>query len=86
MKGADRASACVSNRRPRTTSAFSEAKKLYNDFNKATDIGRVAEKLKNDALRSTDVSEANIGGYTSGDLNVVGGLRGKANEAYTPVS
>lgn len=59
-----------------------EAKKLYNDFNKATDIGRVAEKLKNDALRSTDVSEANIGGYTSGDLNVVGGLRGKANEAY----
>lgn len=59
-----------------------EAKKLYNDFNKVTDIGRVAQQLKNDALRSTDVSDTNIGGYTDGDLNVVGGLRGKANEAY----
>jgi type IV secretion system protein VirB5 len=59
-----------------------QAKDLYRDLNKATDIGGLANQLKNDALRATDVSSTNIDGYTSGDLNVVGGLRGRANEVY----
>lgn len=60
----------------------SEAQKLYNDFNKATDIGAQAQRLKNDMLRGSNVSSGNLDGYTNGDLNVVGGLRGKANEIY----
>lgn len=65
-----------------TLQQVNEAKKLYQDLNKATDIGRIAQSLKNDALRATDVSSANLDGYTSGDLNVVGGLRGRANDVY----
>lgn len=61
---------------------LNQAKDLYRDLNKATDIGNLANSLKNDVLRGTDVSEANIAGFTSGDLDVVGGLRGKAQEAY----
>ena len=59
-----------------------EAQKLYQDLNKATDIGAVAQRLKNDVLRTSNVSSSSLGGYTNGDLNVVGGLRGKANEVY----
>lgn len=59
-----------------------EAQKLYRDLNKATDIGAQAQRLKNDLLRGSDVSSGNLDGYTNGDLNVVGGLRGKANEIY----
>lgn len=59
-----------------------EAKALYRDLNKMTDIGATAERLKNDVLRASNVSSSNLEGYTSGDLNVVGGLRGKANEVY----
>src|SRR3546814_15659084 len=44
-----------------------------------TDIGNVANQLKNDVLRTSNVSSSSLDGYTSGDLNVVGGLRGKAN-------
>lgn len=65
-----------------TKQQIDEAQKLYQDLNKATDIGRIAQSLKNDALRTTDVSSTNIDGYTSGDLNVVGGLRGRANDVY----
>lgn len=59
-----------------------QAKDLYRDLNKATDIGGLANQLKNDALRGMDVTSTNIDGYTSGDLNVVGGLRGRANDVY----
>ncbi len=60
----------------------SEAQKLYRDLNKATDIGAQAQRLKNDLLRGTNVSSSNLDGYTSGNLDVVGGLRGKANDVY----
>ena len=59
-----------------------EARALYRDLNKATDIGNVANQLKNDVLRASNVSSSSLDGYTSGDLNVVGGLRGKANDVY----
>jgi type IV secretion system protein VirB5 len=59
-----------------------EAQKLYQDLNKATDIGNIANRLKSDVLRTSNVSSNSLGGYTTGDLNVVGGLRGKANEVY----
>lgn len=59
-----------------------EAQKLYQDLNKATDIGAVAQRLKNDVLRTSNVSSSNLDGYTNGNLDVVGGLRGKANEVY----
>src|SRR3546814_5989214 len=59
-----------------------EARALYRDLNKMTDIGNVANQLKNDALRTSNVSSSSLDGYTSGDLHVVGGLRGKANDVY----
>lgn len=59
-----------------------EAQKLYQDLNKATDIGAVAQRLKNDVLRTSNVSSSSLDGYTSGNVNVIGGLRGKANEVY----
>src|SRR3546814_397503 len=57
-----------------------EARALYRDLNKMTYIGNVANQLKNDVLRTSNVSSSSLDGYTSGDLNVVGGLRGKAND------
>lgn len=59
-----------------------EAQKLYQDLNKMTDIGNVAQQLKNDVLRTSNVSSSSLDGYTNGDLNVIGGLRGKANDVY----
>lgn len=59
-----------------------EAQKLYQDLNKATDIGAVAQRLKNDVLRTSNVSSSSLDGYTSGNVNVIGGLRGKANDVY----
>ena len=59
-----------------------EAQKLYQDLNKMTDIGNDAQQLKNDVLRTSNVSSTSLDGYTNGDLNVVGGLRGKANDVY----
>lgn len=59
-----------------------EAQRLYQDLNKMTDIGNVAQQLKNDVLRTSSVSSNSLDGYTNGDLNVVGGLRGKANDVY----
>lgn len=64
------------------TEQLNEAKALYRDLNKATDIGNVANQLKNDVLRTSDLSSGSLDGYTSGDLNVVGGLRGRANDVY----
>src|SRR3546814_948577 len=60
----------------------SDLRALYRDLNKMTDIGNVANQLKNDVLRTSNVSSSSLDGYTSGDLNVVGGLRGKANDVY----
>src|SRR3546814_20509173 len=48
-----------------------EARALYRDLNKMTDIGNVANQLKNDVLRTSNVSSSSLDGYTSGDLNVV---------------
>lgn len=59
-----------------------EAQKLYQDLNKATDIGAVAQRLKNDVLRTSNVSSSSLDGYMNGNVDVVGGLRGKANEVY----
>lgn len=59
-----------------------EAQRLYQDLNKMTDIGNVAQQLKSDVLRTSDVSSGSLDGYTNGDLNVIGGLRGKANDVY----
>lgn len=61
---------------------INEAQRLYQDLNKMTDIGNVAQSLKNDVLRTSNVSSGSLDGYTNGDLNVVGGLRGKANDVY----
>lgn len=61
---------------------INEAQRLYQDLNKMTDIGNVAQSLKNDVLRTSNVSSSSLDGYTTGDLNVVGGLRGKANDVY----
>jgi type IV secretion system protein VirB5 len=33
-------------------------------------------------LRTSDVSSSSLDGYTSGNVDVVGGLRGKANDVY----
>lgn len=59
-----------------------QAQTLYRDLNKMTDIGDVASQLKNDVLRTSNVSSSGLDGYTNGDLNVIGGLRGKANDVY----
>lgn len=63
-------------------SQIREAQKLYQDLNKATDIGAVAQRLKNDVLRTSNVSSSNLDGFTSGNVDVVGGLRGRANDVY----
>lgn len=65
-----------------TRQQIDEAQKLYRDLNKATDIGSQAQRLKNDVLRSSNVSSSSLDGYTSGNLDVVGGLRGRANDVY----
>jgi type IV secretion system protein VirB5 len=59
-----------------------EAQKLYQDLNKATDIGNIANRLKSDVLRTSNVSSSSLDGYVNGNVDVVGGLRGKANEVY----
>jgi len=59
-----------------------QAQSLYRDLNKATDISNVANQLKSDMLRTSDVSSSSLDGYTSGNVDVVGGLRGKANDVY----
>jgi len=59
-----------------------EAQKLYRGLNDATDIGNLANQLKSDVLRTSNVSSGNLDGYTSGNIDVIGGLRGKANKVY----
>ncbi|MBF7015769.1 type IV secretion system protein [Novosphingobium sp. HR1a] len=59
-----------------------QAQSLYRDLNKATDINNVANQLKSDMLRTSDVSSSSLDGYTNGNVDVVGGLRGKASDVY----
>lgn len=61
---------------------IAEAQKLYQDLNKLTDIPRLAEQLKSDALRELDTSATSLPGFGSGNLNVVGAARGKADAVY----
>ena len=61
---------------------IAEAQKLYQDLNKLTDIPRLAQQLKTDALRQLDTSSTSLQGFGSGDLNVVGAARGKADAVY----
>ena len=63
-------------------SQIDEAQRLYKSMNDATDIKNIANRLKNDALRSSNVSSTSLDGYTNGNVDVVGGLRGKANDVY----
>lgn len=59
-----------------------QAKDLYRDMNKATDIGRVASGLRSDAMRELNVSSSGLDGYASGDLNVIGRLRGRSDSVF----
>lgn len=61
---------------------IAEAQKLYQDLNKLTDIPRLAEQLQTDALRQLDVSGGSLQGFGTGNLNVVGAARGKAETVY----
>lgn len=61
---------------------IAEAQKLYQDLNKLTDIPNLAQQLKTDALRQLDTSAGSLQGFGSGDLNVVGAARGKAESVY----
>jgi len=63
-------------------SQIDEAQRLYRSMNDATDIKNIANRLKNDALRSSNVSSTSLDGYTNGNVDVVGGLQGKANDVY----
>ncbi|MBW4655673.1 MAG: type IV secretion system protein [Kaiparowitsia implicata GSE-PSE-MK54-09C] len=59
-----------------------QARDLYRDLNKATDIGRVADSLRTDAMRELNVSSGSLDGYANGDLNVIGRLRGRSDGIY----
>ncbi len=59
-----------------------QAKQLYQSVNDATNISNIANRLKSDALRTSNVSSSSLDGYANGNLDVVGGLRGKANDVY----
>lgn len=59
-----------------------QAKDLYRDMNKATDIGGVASSLRSDAMRELNVSSSGLDGYASGDLNVIGRLRGRSDNVF----
>lgn len=59
-----------------------QARDLYRDLNKATDIGRVADSLRTDAMRELNVSSGSLDGYTNGDLNVIGLLRGRSDSVF----
>lgn len=59
-----------------------QARDLYRDLNKATDIGNIASSLRTDAMRELNVSSGNLDGYANGDLNVIGRLRGRSDSVY----
>jgi type IV secretion system protein VirB5 len=57
---------------------IAEAQKLYQDLNKLTDIPRLAQQLKTDALRELDTSGGSLQGFGTGNLDDVGAGRAKA--------
>jgi len=59
-----------------------QARDLYRDLNKATDIGRVASSLRTDAMRELNVSSGSLDGYANGNLDVIGSLRGRSDSVY----
>lgn len=61
---------------------IAEAQKLYQDLNKLTDIPQLAAQLKNDALRGLDTSQGSLQGFGTGNLDVVGAGRAKADAVY----
>jgi type IV secretion system protein VirB5 len=61
---------------------IAEAQKLYQDLNRLTDIPRIAQQLKTDALRQLDTSGESLQGFGTGNLNVVGAGRAKADAVY----
>lgn len=61
---------------------IAEAQKLYQDLNKLTDIPRLATQLKSDALRELDTSQGSLQGFGSGNLDVVGAGRARADAVY----
>jgi type IV secretion system protein VirB5 len=61
---------------------IAEAQKLYQDLNKLTDIPRLAQQLKSDALRELDLSGGSLQGFGTGNLDVVGAGRTKADTVY----
>ena len=61
---------------------IAEAQKLYQDFNKLTDIPKLARQLQSDALRQLDTSPRSLTGFGTGNLDVVGVARGRADNVY----
>lgn len=61
---------------------IAEAQKLYQDLNKLTDIPHLAAQLKSDALRQLDTSQGSLQGFGSGNLDVVGAGRARADAVY----
>ena len=61
---------------------IAEAQKLYQDLNKLTNIPQLAQTLKTDALRELDTSAQGLQGFATGNLDVVGAARTKANKVY----
>jgi type IV secretion system protein VirB5 len=61
---------------------IAEAQKLYQDLNKLTDIPALAQQLKSDALRELDTSGGSLQGFGTGNLDVVGAGRAKADAVY----
>lgn len=59
-----------------------QARDLYRDLNKATDIGRTVESLRTDAMRELNVSSGSLDGYANGDLDVIGRLRGRSDGVF----
>ena len=51
-------------------------------MNKLTDIPRLAKQLQTDALRQLDTSAGSLKGFSTGNLDVVGAARGKADAVY----
>jgi type IV secretion system protein VirB5 len=61
---------------------IAEAQKLYQDLNRLTDIPRIAQQLKTDALRQLNTSGESLQGFGTGNLDVVGAGRAKADAVY----
>lgn len=61
---------------------IAEAQKLYQDLNKLTDIPGLAQQLKTDALRELDTSSGTLEGFGTGNLEVVGAGKAKADTVY----